>query len=376
MLAKTGATQPDSASLQQRMLMRFLVLSLIVVLFAAALAFIFRGPVAERVMERALERSMAVDVIADLPDGLHLALCGAGAPLPDPVRSGPCVAVAAGNTLLVVDAGTNGARNLQRMGLTPGRIEAVFLTHFHSDHIDGLGELALMRWTTGSRTTPLPVHGPTGVASVVDGFNAAYALDSSYRTAHHGPEVAPPDGAGSVARAFDAPPPGTGVEVWRTGGLTVTAFAVPHAPASPAVGYRFDYGGRSLVVSGDTSKSDNLVHFAEDVDLLVHEALAVHLVAIMNRAARHAGRDNVASIAHDILDYHTTPVEAAQVATAARARHLLYYHVLPPLRVPGLAAAFLEGVDAVYKGPVTLGRDGTFVSLPAGSDTIVVSERL
>jgi ribonuclease Z len=284
--------------------------------------------------------------------------------------------VLAGSTLLVVDAGTDGARNLQRMGFTPGRIEAVLLTHFHSDHIDGLGELALLRWTTGSRKSPLPVYGPTGVDTVVDGFNAAYALDFGYRTAHHGPQIAPPEGAGSEPRAFDPPPSGTGVEVLHAGELTVTAFAVAHAPASPAVGYRFDYRGRSLVVSGDTRKSANLRRFAEDVDLLVHEALAPRLVGILNRAARHAGRDNVARIAEDILDYHTTPVEAAELAMAARARHLLYYHVLPPLRLPGLAASFLEGVATAYDGPVTVGRDGTFVSLPSGTGAIRVSERL
>jgi ribonuclease Z len=211
---------------------------------------------------------------------------------------------------------------------------------------------------------------------VVDGFNAAYALDFGYRTAHHGPQVAPPEGAGSEPRAFDPPPPGTAVEVLQAGELTVTAFAVAHAPASPAVGYRFDYRGRSLVVSGDTRKSANLGRFAEDVDLLVHEALAPRLVGILNRAARQAGRDNVARIAEDIVDYHTTPVEAAELAMAARARHLLYYHVLPPLRLPGLAASFLEGVATAYDGPVTVGRDGTFVSLPSGTDAIRVSERL
>ena len=122
-----------------------------------------RGPIALRVMERSLARSMAADPIAELPDGLHVLLCGAGGPLPDPVRSGPCVAVIAGKTMVVVDAGTGGARNLQRMGFVPGRVASVFLTHFHSDHIDGLGELAMLRWTGGTHTDPLPVHGPEGV---------------------------------------------------------------------------------------------------------------------------------------------------------------------------------------------------------------------
>ncbi|MFW6093792.1 MAG: MBL fold metallo-hydrolase [Pseudomonadota bacterium] len=349
---------------------------LIVVVLLAGGVYLFRGDLAPHLLERALNSRMASDPVAALPDGLHLILCGAGAPLPDPERSGPCAAVIAGDTVVVVDAGSGGATNLQRLGIVPGRIEALFLTHFHSDHIDGLGQMALLRWTTGRHEAPLPVHGPTGVAEVVAGFNAAYRLDAGYRTAHHGTEVAPPAGAGSTAHPFTTPPQGKAATVWRDGGLTVTAFAVPHEPATPAVGYRFDYRGRSLVISGDTASSQNLTRFATDADLLVHEALAPHLVGIMSRAARRAGRGNVVRITDDILRYHTTPTEAAEVAAAAGVDHLLYYHVLPPLPVPGLGAAFLDGVDRVYDGGVTLGEDGTLVSLPEGSREIAISQRL
>ena len=348
----------------------------LVALPVLALVFVFRAELAMLIMARGADRAMAAEPLGNLDDGLHLALCGAGAPLPDRVRSGPCVVVMAGSTLAVVDAGSNGARNVQRMGFPPGRIEALFLTHFHSDHIDGLGELAMLRWTMGSHTTPLPVYGPTGLGSVVEGFNTAYAHDFRYRTAHHGSAVAPPDGAGSDAREFAPPSPGEGLEVWKRGGLTVTAFLVPHEPAAPAVGYRFDYAGRSLVVTGDTRRSETVAKFAAGVDLLVHEALAPRLVAILNRAARKAGRGNIERITHDILDYHTTPAEAAGIAAAAGVGHLLFYHIVPPLPVPGLEAAFLEGVASGFGGPVTLGRDGTMVSLPSGSGEIFVSQRL
>jgi len=112
------------------------------------------GPIALRVMRAGAERNFAADLAAELPDGLHVVLCGAGGPLPDPVRSGPCTVVIAGSSLFVVDAGSGGARNLLRMGLPAGRIEALFVTHVHSDHIDGLGELALQRWVGGSNTSP------------------------------------------------------------------------------------------------------------------------------------------------------------------------------------------------------------------------------
>ena len=173
---------------------------------------------------------------------------------------------------------------------------------------------------------------------------------------------------------FPAPTDDRAPRVWEDGDLRVTAFRVEHEPVSPAVGYRFDYKGRSVLVSGDTKRSLNLLHHAKDVDLLIHEGLAAQIVAIMNRAAADAGRANLAKIMSDIPDYHTTPAEAAEIAEAAGAGHLLFYHVVPPLVAPGMEAIFLEGVSDAYSGPVTVGRDGTRVSLPAGSGTIEVSQ--
>ncbi len=139
------------------------------------------------------------------------------------------------------------------------------------------------------------------------------------------------------------------------------------------MGYRFDYGGRSVVISGDTKKSEEIARIARGVYLLVNEALAAHLVAILTEALEEAGLTARATITRDILDYHATPVEAAQTAEQAGVGHLLFYHVVPPLIIPGLGSAFLEGVSDAYSGDVTLGRDGTRVSLPTDSDDIEVS---
>jgi ribonuclease Z len=354
---------------------RWLLIGLAAVVGLALLAVLLRGPIALRVMRRVLTHNLTADMIGELPDGLHIVLCGAGGPLPDPVRSGPCVAVVAGKSLFIVDSGSGAARNLTRMLLSPGRVEALFLTHFHSDHIDGLGELAMLRWTSAARQAPLPVFGPNGVEEVVGGFNRAYHMDAGYRTAHHGPIAVPPTGSGMEARMFETPAAGASAIVWEENGLRVTAFKVDHEPVYPAVGYRFDYGGRSVVISGDTKKSDNVLHHAEHVDLLVHEALAPQLVAVLHDAAAAAGRHNVEKIASDILSYHTTPVEAAQIAQSAGVRHLLYYHVIPPLPLPGLESVFLAGVSDAYSGGVTLGRDGTMISLPRSSVAVNVSKR-
>ena len=333
------------------------------------------GPIATRVMRAGAERTLSADPIADLPDGLHVALCGAGGPMPSPHRSGPCVAVVAGHTLFVVDAGTNGARNLQGLiGWSPGRVAAVFLTHYHSDHVDGLGELGLLRWVGGSHADPLPLYGPEGLLDVAEGFARAYQHDAGYRVAHHGAAVVPPQGAGFAAHPFTAPAAGEALVLWDRDGARVSAFRVEHEPVVPAVGYRFDYGGRSLIVSGDTKKSQSLLAQARGVDLVVHEALSPELVAIVRDAATSAGNANLAKVMSDIPDYHTTPVEAAEIAQAAGARHLLLYHIVPALLVPGLESEFLAGTSGAFSGDVTLGQDGTRISLPSRSDVIEVDQ--
>jgi ribonuclease Z len=345
---------------------------LLALLLVSGVLYWQRVPIAIAMVERGAARNLASDPFAGLPDGLHVALCGAGSPLPDPRRSGACVAIRAGKTSLVIDAGARAAGNLARMRYPLGEIEAVLLTHFHSDHIDGLGELAMQRWVNAANTEPLPVIGPPGTAEVVVGFNRAYAQDAGYRHAHHGDAVAPLAGHGMRASEMPLPPAGEAQTVLEQAGLRVTMFSVDHAPVAPAVGYRIEYGGRSVVVSGDTRRSGNLESIARGADLLVHEALSHELVAAMNRGAHAARRPIAERVTADIPGYHTSPVEAARSAAAAGVRHLLLYHIVPPLPLPGMRAAFLDGVDAAWDGPVTLGEDGTLISLPAGSEAVEV----
>ncbi len=345
----------------------FLLASLLAV---TMLAYSQRATIATRIMERGLESRLGADRIAELDDGLHLALCGAGGPLPAPNASGPCVAVIAGKQLFIVDVGTDGPRNLGRMGYPVGNVQAVFLSHFHSDHIDGLGELATLRWAGGDNQQPLPVHGPTGVERVVDGFNMAYSQDFIYRNDHHGDTVAPLSGAGLAAKPFAQPALGELATLIDDGELKVEALAVDHSPVDPAVGYRFSYKGRSLLISGDTVKSANIEQFAKGIDLLVHEALAPNLVRMMHEAANKNGNPIIARITHDILDYHASPVEAAETARDAGVGHLLYYHIVPPLIIPGQKALYLDGAETIFPN-YTIGEDGVAFSLPANSREII-----
>ena len=354
--------------------MKKLLLVLVAIAILALVVFSQRGSLGMWILARGMESAMSDDATAALDDGLHVALCGAGGPMTDPRRSGPCVAVVAGEKLFVVDAGTYGLRNLGVMRYPTGRIEAVLLTHFHSDHIDGLGELATIRWVQGGNTEPLPVIGPTGVEQVVGGFDAAYAQDVVYRNDHHGDRVAPLTGHGMTPQSLETPEDGALVTVYQADGARIQMLRVDHDPVRPAVGYLFTYKGRSALITGDTAKSANVETFAQGVDLLVHDALAPNLVEVMNRSAQRVGNEIFATITEDILDYHASPVEAAETARDADVGHLLYYHIVPPLIAPGTEAAWLEGVDEVFDN-YTVGRDGTAFSLPAGTDEILKTSK-
>jgi ribonuclease Z len=346
----------------------------IVVAIAAALAAVagmasFQRQAGAMMLGAALDQRAGLDRTAALSDGLHVGLCGTGSPLPDPTRAGACTVIIAGKHIFAVDSGEGGARNIALMGIPNGRIDGVFLTHFHSDHIDGLGPMMLLRWTGNAATSPLPIYGPPGVDRVVAGFDAAYALDSGYRTAHHGPAIAPPSGAGGVARPFAIPPRGSNdsVVVFERDGLRVSAFRVDHGPVDPAVGYRFDYKGRSVVVSGDTTTSTALVAAARGADLLVHEGLQPKLVKLMTATLTRRGITGTAQITRDILSYHASPEMVAREAQAAGVRFVVFSHVIPQMPSRMMYPAFLGDARQLYDGPIIVGEDGMMFSLLPGS---------
>ena len=357
------------------MKIRNFLLSVCVALGALALAaYAFRAPLSMALAKRLAARHLASDPMAELPDGLHVGLCGAGSPFPDEKRSGPCTLVVAGKRLFIFDAGNASARNIGRMGFNHGRIDAIFLTHFHSDHIDGLGELLLQRWVSMSNATQVPVYGPAGVEQVVAGFAQAYAQDQHYRVAHHGEAVMPSSGSGGKALPFVTEPSGR-VVLLKDDALEIAAFSVDHAPVHPAVGYRISYKGRSLVLSGDTRKSAAVAREAMGVDLLVHEALSEPLMAILGEAAAQAQRPKLKQLFSDIVDYHSSPEQAAETARDAKVGYLLLNHIAPPLPLPGMDKAFLGNAPKRYSGPIQVGADGDFISLPAGSTQINSSRR-
>ena len=346
-----------------------ILLGLVVVGLVAIVAVRhWQADIGERLFARGVEARVGRDVTLGLADGLHIGLCGTGSPLPNADRAGPCTVVIAGKRVFVVDSGEGGARNISMMGIPNGKIERLFLTHFHSDHMDGLGPMMLLRWTGSAHKAPLPIHGPEGVTAVVDGFNGAYTADFGYRVAHHGEKLVPSSGAGGAAVSF--PIPAGPTVIFDDGGLRVTAFPVDHKPVMTAVGYRFDYKGRSVVISGDTAKSSMVEQVSKGADLLVHEALQPRLVKLMTAGLEKKGVKNTAQITRDILDYHASPEEAAQSAKAAAVKMLLLTHIVPPLPNRFFYPAFLGDAARQYPGEIVVGEDGMFLSLPAAKPTI------
>jgi ribonuclease Z len=267
-----------------------LVLALVVAALGAGTVAFRSTRVQDAIVARIVRQRMGRDTSGLLaPDALRVLFCGTSSPIPSARRAEACTAVFAGGRMWIVDTGPGSWRTLALRRIRGEAIGAVLYTHLHSDHIGELGEFNLQTWVAG-RPGPLRVYGPDGVAELVHGFAEAYAADTRFRIAHHGAALLPPDRAAMVATTV----PADGGRVLEEDGVVVTAFAVAHDPVKPAFAYRFDFGGRSVVVSGDTAPSPNLVTHARGADVLVHEAQANALVRIMADAARDLHEPRVA----------------------------------------------------------------------------------
>ena len=307
-------------------------------------------------------------------DAMRVAIAGSSAPLPSRARAKANVVVFAGGKFWVVDAGPESVENLMLWGIPMSKVGGVLLTHFHSDHIGDLGELQLQTWA-GGREQPMDVYGGPGVDSVVMGFNTAYRLDQGYRTAHHGEKVMPSRAWGMVSHTVTLDGPATPAKdrtglVYDDGALRITAIEVDHAPIAPAYAYRFDYKGRSVVITGDLKYHPPLVKSAANADVLVSEAISRSMTRSLENAMHSVSRDRSAAIMHDVQDYHISPEEAAKIANQANVRLLVYYHLLPAPDGFLARRLFSSGVNEVRKGDWTMADDGSLYTLPFGSKEV------
>jgi ribonuclease Z len=271
-------------------------------------------------------------------------LLGTGTPIPSIDRFGPSTLIEAGDQKLLIDAGRGATIRLHQLNIPIGRLDALLLTHFHSDHISGVPDVWLTGWLEshfGSRQTPFRVIGPRGTRRLIAKLEEAYADDIRIRMAD---EKLPPDGIATVVEEYER----DGV-VYEKDGLKVIAFEVDHGDViKPAYGYRIEYAGRVAVISGDTRYNQNVVKYAMGADLLVHE-VAIARPELLSEA--HIGR---------IMAHHTTAREAGMVFEHTRPKLAAYTHLvfLTSPRVPRASIAELVAqTRQTYRGPLEVGED-------------------
>jgi ribonuclease Z len=283
-------------------------------------------------------------------------LIGTGSPIPRTDRFGPSTLVEAGDQKFLIDAGRGVPVRLWQVKVPTGKIDVLFLTHYHSDHTSGIPDLWLTGWLPppfGQRKTVFHVIGPTGAKALMENLERAYALDVKIRIED---EKLPPEGIAVKADEFDK----EGV-VYEKGGVRVTAFEVNHGDAiKPAVGYRIDYRGHSAVISGDTRYNENVIKYGSGADLLIHE-VAMAAPALMQIPAMQR-----------IIAHHTTPKEAGMVFAKTKPKLAVYTHLVL-LSNDKIAEPSLDDLVAetrqTYDGPLEVGEDLTSFEI---GDTVIV----
>jgi ribonuclease Z len=274
----------------------------------------------------------------------RVTLLGTGVPTPSPERFGAGTLIEAGNQKLLIDAGRGITMRLFQLKIPIGKIDPLFLTHFHSDHTSGFPDLWLTGWlesSFGTRRTPFRVIGPTGTKNLTSHLERAYADDIKIRIAD---EKLPPEGIAIAAEEFA----GDGI-VYEEDSVRVIAFEVDHGDViKPAYGYRIEYGGRSVVISGDTRYNENVVKHGTGTDLLIHE-VATARPALMEKP-----------YIQRIIAHHTTPREAGLVFSRTSPKLAAYTHLVLPASdtvLPATVADLITETRTTYAGPLEIGED-------------------
>jgi ribonuclease Z len=272
---------------------------------------------------------------------LSVLLLGTGYPRPDPAHAGPATAIVAGKKWFLVDAGRGATLRIAATQLKYEEMCAVFLTHLHSDHTAGLPDVFDTSWQFGRKSVPFQLYGPAGTKQLANAMLQFFAYDIHIRrdlVEHH-----PAAGA-----TIDTHIVREGV-VYDDGDVRVTAFVVDHRPVEPAFGYRFESGGESIVVSGDTRPNANLIRYAKGADILVQEAYL----------PEHFDRVDSPEVAARLKAYHTSAKEAGEIAAQAGVKTLVLTHLIPA----GAPETFLERASKAFHGRIVVGDDLKMITL-------------
>jgi ribonuclease Z len=291
----------------------------------------------------------------------RVTLLGTGVPIPRPNRFGPSTLVEAGDHTVLIDAGRGATIRLFQIGVPIGRIDALLLTHFHSDHTVGIPDLWLTGWLSsyfGNRRRPFNVIGPLGTAKLMHHLEAAYAQDIEIRVED---EKLAREHAAITVKEFD----GDGV-VYQAGDLRVLAFTVDHGDAiKPAYGYHIEYRGRVAVISGDTRYNVNVLRYGAGADLLVHE-VAMARPELLGEV-----------YIQRILNHHTSPQDAGRVFAQTKPKVAAFTHLVmlasKTVTEPGIEE-LIAATRETYSGPLIVGED--LLSFDIGETVRVGSRKL
>lgn len=274
-----------------------------------------------------------------MEDGkIRVTLLGTGSPIPSLERFGPSTLIEAGDLTLLFDCGRGVTQRLLQIDKAFPRIDKLFLTHLHSDHLVGIPDLMLIGWLR-ARKTPFQVWGPEGTQDMMSHLVEAFQFDIHMR--RDVDEKLSPEGIAVI---------GTDVQggvAFEMDGVKVTAFDVEHGPVKPSLGYRIDCAGRSVALSGDTCFSENLIEHARGVDLLVHEVLAP---SAFQAQIVHLSPSQL----QKVMDHHVTPEQAGEVFSRVKPKLAVYSHVVP---ARGVDKEVIEGTRKTYSGEFVVGAD-------------------
>jgi ribonuclease Z len=289
---------------------------------------------------------------------IKVTLLGTGAPVPSIERFGPSILVDAGGLKLLFDCGRGAGQRLWQLKVPLGQVNALFLTHLHSDHVVGIPDVWLTGWIPavyGRRSVPFQVFGPGGTKDMMENLIKAFVWDISTRRKEGNKAD-----SGVMVNATD-------IEegfVWEKNGVKVTPFTVRHADfIDSALGYKIEYGGHSVILSGDTRYSENLIRFAKGADLVVHEVAAANEQSTQN-----------SDLVNQILGFHSSPEEAGRVFEQVKPKLAVYSHIVlltsDPAIPPPTVSDLLRRTQKIYKGALQVGED--LLSIEVGDKVNVV----
>ncbi len=327
----------------------------------AAVCSIPPGPISS-IIETAASRQQAVadQRSAELldPSRITIVTCGTGSPFPS-ARAQSCLAVFVNGQFLLFDAGDRAQESMEELNLPVTDIDAVFLTHVHADHMADLGEVMSRSWILG-RNQPLAVYGGKEVEQIVSGFNIVYTADDAYRIAHHGADLFPAVRAATAVTILEPGPEGR--VVYDVDGVQVLAYRVDHSPVATALGYRVEYAGKIVAISGDTIDTPGLRALAADADVLVSEVMNKAIVDETECAFGRIADPRLERIFRDIRTYHIDLPELAELANDAGVATLVMTHLVPAVDDPTQVDRFFrQPASALYNGTLVVAEDGTEV---------------